>query len=96
MVDITSTRTREAEDILLDLAECEGRIRLSPESIIPGVMSPEDMLKSLAIRTLSEWTGRKHLKLFRRIHARTQSPVLAQIAKTHIERLGGEIEEVDL
>jgi len=87
---ITKTRTKEVEDILVKLIEFEGKIRLSPDSDIPGVMSPEDTLKSLAIQTLSEWTGRKHLKTFKKICAKTESPILSQIAKVYIERFGGE------
>jgi len=90
LADITETQTKEAEDTLVNLLEFEGPIRLAPDSDIPGVMSPEDMLKSLAIQVLSKWTGRKHLKAFSKIYATTQSPTLSGIAKVHIERLGGE------
>lgn len=91
IVSITETKTNEAEDILIDLIKFDGEIRLSSMSDIPGAMSPEDMLKSLAIETLSEWTGRKHIKAFESVYATTKSPVLAGVAKVHIKRLGGKL-----
>jgi hypothetical protein len=88
MVDITKTQTKEAEEILVNLLEFDGQIRLAPQSDIPGLMSPEDILKSLAIQFLSEWTGRKHLMAFEKLAGTTESITLAEIAKIHIEILG--------
>lgn len=93
MEDITKYQKKEAEDILIKILEFEGKNRLAPQSDIPSVMSLEDMLKSLAIQVLSKWTGRKHLKVFKKIRDITQEPTLRGIAKVHIERLGGEPEE---
>jgi hypothetical protein len=90
MAEITKTQTRSAEDVLLHLLELEGPIRLAPQSDIPSVMSPEDMLKSLAIQFLSRWTGRKHLKALERVKEKTASPTLSRIAMAEIEKLGGE------
>jgi len=87
MADITKTQTKEAEEILVNLLEFEGQIRLAPQSDIPGLMSPKDILKSLAIQFLSEWTGQKHLMAFKKLADTTESITLAEIAKIHIERL---------
>jgi hypothetical protein len=93
MADITKTQTEEAEELLVNILEFEGAIRLAPESDIPHAMSPRDMLKSLAIQSLSRWTGRKHIRAFERVYVTTKSPILAGTAKVHIERLGGELKE---
>ena len=88
MEDITETQTKEVEEILVNLLEFEGQIGLAPQSDVPGIMSPENMLKSLAIQILSKWTGRKHLKAFEKLASTTESITLAEIAKIIIERLG--------
>jgi len=90
---IGKTHTEETEQLLADLLESEDHIKLSPTSDIPGAMSPEDMLKSLAIQILSEWTGQKYVKIFKKICSSTQSPVLAERIKVYIQRLGGDLEK---
>jgi hypothetical protein len=93
MADITKTQTEEAEELLVKILESEGAIQLAPESDIPHAMSPKDMLKSLAIQSLSKWTGRKHIRAFERVYVTTKSPILAGTAKVHIEKLGGGLRE---
>jgi hypothetical protein len=51
-------------------------------------MSPEDMLKSLAVQALAQWTGRAHLAEMQRLQATTTSPALAGIIRAVIQRLG--------
>ena len=49
--------TTEVEQLLLAVLRFEGELRLDPRSEIPHSMSPEEMLKSLAIQALGGWTG---------------------------------------
>jgi len=93
MADMTKKQTPQAEEFLVKLLESEEVIRLAPDSDIPGVMPPEDMLKSLAIQALSRWTGRKYVRAFERVYMTTKSPILAGIAKLHVEKLSGELGE---
>ena len=86
MMEIVETPTLRAEELLVSLLEMEGRIRLAPESDIPGVMPPEDTLKSIAIETLSKWTGRKYLKAFETLCDRAESPGISTLARIYIEK----------
>jgi hypothetical protein len=47
-------------------------------------MSPEEMLKSLAIQALGKWTGLAYLSEMRRVEATASSPVLAGIVRAVI------------
>lgn len=93
MRTIGKTHTEETEQLLVDLLESEDHIKLSPASDIPGALSPEDTLKSLAIQILSEWTGQKYVKIFKKICSSTQSHVLAERIKIFIQKLGGDLEK---
>jgi len=90
---IGKTHTEEKEQLLADLLESEVHIKLSPTSDIPGALSPEDTLKSLAVQILSEWTGKKYIKKFNKICSSTQSHVLAERIKIFIQKLGGDLEK---
>ena len=93
--DVTEMHTKEAEELLVRLLDLQGPILLAPGSDIPGILSPEDMLRFAAIQALSEWKGRKYLKNFTKIYHTTPSPTLRNIAKVYIEKMGGKVMERD-
>ncbi|MCI0464977.1 MAG: hypothetical protein L0Z62_49275 [Gemmataceae bacterium] len=72
--------TPEVEKVLLSLLRFEGQLHLTPSSEIPHSMSPEEMLKSLAIQALGKWTGLTYLLEMERVQATASSPVLSGIA----------------
>ena len=76
----------EAERVLLQVVRFEGELRLSEDSEPPHSMSPEEMLKSVAIQTLARCTGLTHLLAMQRVEATTASPVLASIVRATIRR----------
>ncbi|MFX0108975.1 MAG: hypothetical protein ACFE7R_11875 [Candidatus Hodarchaeota archaeon] len=88
MIHITAIQTKESEKLLVETLQFKGRIVLSPLSIIPGAMSPEDIMKGMAIETLAKWTGKKYVEMFKRIHDTAESPVLRGIARKELEKLG--------
>ncbi len=83
---ISTPLTWEAERLLLDLIRFEGRLRLTVSSEMPHSMSPEDMLKSLAVQTLARWTGLAHLREMRRVQLTTQSSSLASLVSDVIQK----------
>lgn len=52
----------EAERALLNIVRFEGKFCLSGDSELHS-MSPEEMLKSLAIQALAKWHGNAHLDI---------------------------------
>jgi len=87
---ISSPHNPEVEQLLLALLRFDGEIRLHPESELPHSMSPEEMLKSLAIQTLARWTGLTYLGEMQRVQATAASPVLAGIVRTVIQKARAE------
>jgi hypothetical protein len=76
----------EGERTLLALLRFGGRIPLTASSEVPHSMSPENMLKSLAVQGLGKWTGLTHLLEMQRLQATTTSPGLASVVRAVIQR----------
>jgi hypothetical protein len=74
----------EAERALLRVVRFEGELCLSEDSEPTHSMSPEEMLKSVAIQTLAKRTGLTHLLDMQRVEATAASPVLASIVRATI------------
>jgi len=74
----------KVERVLLEVTRFEGPLNLSEASDLPHSMSPENMLKSLAIQSLGKRTGLTHLKDLKRVEATTTSPVLRSIVRATI------------
>ena len=79
--------TAEAETALVAVLHFDGRIRISPSSEIPHSMSPEEMLKSLAVQALGKWTGLTYLLEMQRVQTMASSPVLSGIARKVIQEV---------
>ena len=56
----------DSEDVLRALAQYEGRLLLDEEAGLPHSMSPEDLLRSLAVQTLGQWNAARHADAIRR------------------------------
>jgi tetratricopeptide (TPR) repeat protein len=88
MQEVTSAgRTPEVEDLLVAALRFEGRFRLTPTSGRPHRLSPEDMVKSLAIQALGRWGAVDHIPEIERIESTARSPGLASVARSTIQRL---------
>lgn len=79
--------TQEAEGLLARALRFEGRLRLTPTSGRPHRLSPEDMVKSLAIQALGRWGAVAHLPEIEWIEATARSPGLASVARATAQRL---------
>ena len=55
---------------------------------MPHRMSPENMLKSLAIQALGKWTGPTYLMTMQRLQATVRSAALATVIGATIQRMG--------
>jgi hypothetical protein len=88
MQEITSAApTQEVESVLVAALRFEGRFCLTPTSSRPHRLSPEDMVKSLAIQALGKWGIIAHLVEIERIESTTRSPGLASVARATAQRL---------
>ena len=91
---LTSVRpSSEAERLLLAVLRFGGQLRLDPSSELPHSMSPEEMLKSMAVQALGHWTGLTYISAMQRVQATAVSPVLSGIVRTVIERARQPIEQ---
>lgn len=79
--------TREVERLLVAALRFEGRFRLTSTSGRPHRLSPEDMVKSLAIQALGRWGAAAHLPEIERIESTARSPGLASVARATAQRL---------
>jgi hypothetical protein len=77
----------EVERLLLDILKFEGELQLDESSEMPHRMSPENMLKSLAVQALARWTGAHYLPTLRRIEA-TAPPALSTVIRAVIQKVG--------
>jgi hypothetical protein len=82
----SSPLTAEVERLLLSVLAFRGRLRLDETSPMPHRMSPENMLKSLAVQALARWTGAKFLPTMKRLLA-TAAPSLACMIRGEIQKV---------
>jgi hypothetical protein len=87
MVSVTSSApTSHVERLLLDILRFDGKLQLTPNSEMPHSMTPEEMLKSLALQALGRWTGLTYLREMQRVQATAVSPALVSTARAVIQR----------
>ncbi len=79
--------TPEIENLLVAALRFEGRFSLTPTSGRPHRLSPEDMVKSLAIQALGKWGAADHIPEIERIESTARSPGLASVARSIVQRL---------
>jgi len=71
-------------------------IKLREGSDLPGAMTPLNMLKAVAMESLRETGGKKFLEVFYRIYKETDERILREMAKEHIQALGGELPKLEI
>ncbi|WP_161968005.1 hypothetical protein [Fimbriiglobus ruber] len=77
----------EAERTLLAVTRFDGTLHLNADSETPHSMSPEEMLKSLAIQAIAKWTGPTHLTEMQRVEATATSSVLGSIVRSVMRQI---------
>ena len=82
----SSPITAEVERLLLEILRFEGELQLDENSPMTLRMSPEKMLKSLALKALGEWTGATYLPTMRRLEA-TAKPASFGAVRGVIEKI---------
>ncbi len=85
----SSPLTPEVERILLAILSSDGELQLNEESEMPHNMSPENMLKSLAVQALGRWTGATYLPTMQHVQA-TAPPSLACVVRGVIQNVTGQ------
>jgi hypothetical protein len=75
----------EVERLLLSILRFEGELQLDESSEMPHRMSPESMLKSLAVQVLVQATGVLYLPTLRRIEA-TATPAVSNVIRAVIQK----------
>src|SRR5207253_2923533 len=79
----------EVEPLLLAILRFEGELQLDEASEMPHRMSPENMLKSLAVQAQGRWTGTSYLPTMRRLAA-TAPPALSCVIRGVIQKVSAE------
>jgi len=93
MQEVTSAGlTPEIEALLVAALRFEGRFPLTPTSGRPHRLSPEDMVKSLAIQALGRWGAAAQIPEIERIEFTARSPGLAAVARVTAQRLRRSLE----
>jgi class 3 adenylate cyclase len=88
MQELTSSEpSPEVESVPLAALRFEGRFNLTTTSGRPHRLSPEDMVKSLAIQALGKWGRTAHLAEIQQIESMARSPGLASVARATAQRL---------
>ena len=88
LVATSSPPSPEVERLLLAILRFQGELQLDEESEMPHRMSPENMLKSLAVQSLGRWTGATYLMTMQQVQATVRSAPLASVIGATIQRLG--------
>ena len=60
LAEVCSERSPESEAVLRRAATFAGRLTLAQERGLPHAMSPEDLLRSVAVQTLGRWDRTLH------------------------------------
>src|SRR4051794_21481396 len=83
---VSSPLTLEVERLLLAILSFEGELQLDETSPMPHRMSPENMLKSLAVQYLGRWTGARYLRRMQWLLT-TAKPALACMVRGVIQQV---------
>ena len=83
---IAAPLTSDGERLLLDVLHYRGQLRLTRTADLPHSLSPEEMLKSLALQALGRWTGLTYLTEMQRLVITTSSSRLKSTVKAVIQK----------
>ena len=82
---ISAPLTSAGERLLLDVIHYNGRLRLIETEEMPHSLSPDTMLKSLAVQALARWTRLTYLTELRRLELTTASSALQDVIQAVIQ-----------
>jgi hypothetical protein len=71
--------TPDVEHLLVSILRSDRPVETLPSPDGPHSMPPADMLKSLAVQALADWTGATYAREFRQLQAKRISPALASV-----------------
>jgi hypothetical protein len=83
----SSPLSAEVERLLLAILRFDGELQLDEASEMPHRMSPENMLKSLAVQALGRWTGATYLPTMRRLEATATPASFACVVRAVIQKV---------
>jgi len=86
---ISSPLSSAGERVLLDLIHHNGGLRLTETEELPHSMSPEEMLKSLAVQGLARWTRLTYVTELRRLELTGASSALKDVIRAVIQTAMG-------
>ena len=93
---ISSPLSSGGERLLLDIIRHHGRLRLARTEELPHRMSPEEMIKSLAVQALARWTRLTHQIELKRLELTAASPALQGVIRAVIQTaLAGRQQDAD-
>lgn len=81
---ISSPLTLAGERLLLDVIHHKGRLSVAETDELPHSLSPDEMLKSLAVQALARWTSLTYITELRRLEVTAASPALQDVIRAVI------------
>lgn len=82
---ISSPLSSAGERLLLDVIHYNGSLHLTKTEELPHSMSPDEMLKSLAVQGLARWTRLTYLTELRRLELTAASSALQDVIRAVIQ-----------
>jgi hypothetical protein len=82
---ISSPLSSAGERLLLDVIHHNGGLRVAETEELPHSLSPDDMLKSLAVQALARWTRLTYLTDLRRLELTAASSALQDVIRAVIQ-----------
>jgi len=82
---ISAPLSSVGERLLLDVIHHNGGLRLTDTDELPHSLSPDEMLKSLAVQGLARWTRLTYLTELRRLELTTASSALQDVIRAVIQ-----------
>ncbi|HEV8598317.1 MAG TPA: hypothetical protein VGQ69_03070 [Gemmatimonadales bacterium] len=81
---VCGERSPESETLLRRVASSSGHCRLDQSEGLPHAMSPEDVLRSLAVQTLAEWDLERHRDVIARAAELAGADHVSAIARSYL------------
>ena len=85
---ISSPLSSAGERLLLDVIHHNGGLRLTETEELPHSLSPDEMLKSLAVQALARWTRLTYLTELQRLELTSSSSALQSVIRAVFRPLG--------
>jgi hypothetical protein len=82
--EVIAHHSSESEAVLRAILEYDGPVPING-SASSHSLSPEDMMRSIAIQTLAKWDKDKHKDLIEKVAKKTDSHLLAAIANAQLK-----------